>query len=94
MDIIWTRQALSTLESIADYIAEDNPIAAYDVTEAIRQAVEPLANFPEMGRRGRIAGTREWPVSRLPYLIIYRIRGNAVEILEVFHTSRRFPPEL
>lgn len=94
MEIIWTRQALYTLESIADYIAEENPVAAYDVTEAIRNTVMPLTDFPEMGRPGRIAGTRELSVSNLPYIIIYRIQSAVVEILEVFHTSRRFPPNL
>ena len=94
MEIVWTRQALQTLESIADYIAEENPVAAYEVTEAIREAVTPLADFPEMGRPGRIAGTRELSVSRLSYILIYRLLDEVIEILEVFHTSRRFPPDL
>ena len=64
------------------------------MTEAIRETVTPLADFPQLGRLGRIAGTRELPVSRRPYIVIYRIQGAAIEILEVFHTSRRFPSDL
>ena len=94
MDVIWTRQALRSLESMADYIARDNPQAAYEVTEAIRRAALRLGDFPQLGRPGRRAGTRERPVAGVPYVLIYRIRGAAVEILEVFHTSRRFPPEV
>ena len=92
MDIIWSRRAIRAVENIADYIAQDDPQAAYNVTEAIRRSVLSLADFPQMGRTGRITGTREIVVTGLPYFIPYRIRGNRVEILDVIHTSRRFPP--
>jgi addiction module RelE/StbE family toxin len=94
MDVLWTRQALRSLESIGDYIARDNPQAAYAVTEAIRRTALLLGDFPQLGRTGRRGGTRERLVTGLPYVLIYRLRGAAVEILDVFHTSRRFPPEV
>jgi len=59
MEIIWTRPALRAIESIADYIARDNPVASYEVTETIRRSALLLADFPRIGRVGRIAGTRE-----------------------------------
>jgi toxin ParE1/3/4 len=93
MEVIWTRSALRALESIADYIARDNPVAAYEVTEAIRRSALLLADFPHIGRVGRITGTRELIVSGLPYILPYRIVRNTVQILDVFHTSRRFPPD-
>lgn len=92
MDTIWSRRAIRAIENIADYIALDDPQAAYNVTETIRHSVLSLADFPQMGRTGRIAGTRELVIAGLPYFIPYRVRGNRVEILDVIHTSRRFPP--
>jgi toxin ParE1/3/4 len=44
-----------------------------------------------MGRRGRVAGTRELIVSDTPYIIPYRVRANAVEILRVFHAAGKWP---
>ena len=93
MEVIWTRPALRTLESIADFIARDNPVAAYEVTETIRRRALLLADFPYIGRVGGIAGTRELVVSGLLYILPYRIVWNTVQILDVFHTSRRFPPD-
>jgi len=91
MKIVWTRIALEALEDIADYIAADNPRAAYRVTETIRTSVERLAEFPNIGREGRVEGTRELVITGVPYIVPYRVRESAVEILTVFHTSRRWP---
>lgn len=44
-----------------------------------------------MGRAGRVAGTRELVVADTPYIIPYRVRGDAVEILRVFHAARKWP---
>jgi len=46
---------------------------------------------PAMGRAGRVAGTRELVVAETPYIIPYRVRGDAVEILRVFHAAREWP---
>lgn len=45
-----------------------------------------------MGRVGFDEATREWPVTRAPYLIVYRISGELVEILRVWHTSQDWRP--
>ncbi|RRD69136.1 type II toxin-antitoxin system RelE/ParE family toxin [Desulfovibrio sp. OH1186_COT-070] len=58
----------------------------------IRKRVVELAKRPEMGRPGRVFGTRELVIERYPYIVPYRIRGREVQIIRVFHTSQR-PPE-
>jgi toxin ParE1/3/4 len=53
--------------------------------------VDALAEHPAMGRSGRVPGTRELIITGTPYLIPYRVKGKVVEILRVFHGSRRWP---
>jgi len=61
---------------------------------AIQEAVARLAEYPAMGRSGRVPGTRELVVVGTPYIIPYRVRGDRVEILRVFHAARKWPPKL
>jgi toxin ParE1/3/4 len=89
--IEWLRGALANLNAEAEYIARDNPAAARRMVAAITEAVEHLREHPAMGRHGRVPGTRELVIPDTPYIIPYRVRGNAVEILRVFHAARRWP---
>jgi hypothetical protein len=45
----------------------------------------------EMGRQGRVKGSRELLVSKTPFILPYRIRKNRIEILGVIHGNRRWP---
>ncbi|WP_426033256.1 type II toxin-antitoxin system RelE/ParE family toxin [Cypionkella sp. TWP1-2-1b2] len=80
--------AARDLESIVDYIAQDNPTAAESTYRAIVRAAEKLPAFPAMGRPGRHPETRELSIADLPYLIVYAVGAEHVTILAVFHTSR------
>ncbi|WP_397449580.1 type II toxin-antitoxin system RelE/ParE family toxin [Pseudomonas sp. NA-150] len=91
MRVEWLRTALKNLDDEAAYIALDNPIAAAGFVSSIVASVEHLAQFPAIGREGRLPGTREWPLPDLPYLIPYRIRKGRLQVLRIFHT-RRLPP--
>jgi toxin ParE1/3/4 len=93
-EIRWLKRALANLNAEAAFIARDNPSAAARVVEAISAAVELLAQHPALGRPGRVEGTRELVVPDTPYLIPYRVRGHAVEILRVFHGARKWPKRL
>jgi len=87
----WLRVALANLDAEAEYIAQDNPAAARRVVQKILRAVDLLKENPAMGRAGRVAGTRELVVAETPYILPYRVRGDAVEILRVFHAARKWP---
>ena len=91
MRVRWLRKALRNLDEEAAYIANDDSAAARIVVERVLNAVAMLAQQPDMGRPGRVPGTRELVVPRTRYIVPYRVRGDAVEILRVFHTSRRHP---
>ena len=90
MRVRWLRTALANLEAEAEYIAHDNP-AAVRVVTAIKQAVTQLRRYPALGRPGRVSGTRELVVPGTPYIIPYRVRNDAVEVLRVFHAARKWP---
>jgi toxin ParE1/3/4 len=89
VQVKWLRKALRNLDEEATFIAADDPRAAQLVVERVLNAVEMLASRPALGRPGRVSGTRELVVAKTRYLIPYRVRGDVVEVLRVFHTSRR-----
>ena len=91
MRIKWLRAALRNLDEEAAYIAADDPKAAQFVVQRVLSAVALLAEQPALGRPGRVADTRELVISKTRYIVPYRVRGQTVEVLRVFHTSRRLP---
>ncbi|MBY6242974.1 type II toxin-antitoxin system RelE/ParE family toxin [Methylosinus sp. Sm6] len=91
MKLRWTAPALRDLEAIGDYIARDNPAAADRVVTRILDQAELLAVHAHAGRAGRVPETREMIVSDSPFVLPYRVRGEVVEVLAVFHGSRQWP---
>jgi plasmid stabilization system protein ParE len=81
---------LKNLDDEAAYIAGDNPQAAVVLVKHVLDMADALAKHPAIGRPGRVPGTRELIITGTPYLIPYRVMGKAVEILRVFHGSRRW----
>jgi len=91
MRIKWTEPAARALESIQDYIARDNPSAAFDAARRIRHATVQLRYHPRLGRAGQVRGAFEPVIPDLPFILPYRIKGKEVQILSVYHTSRKWP---
>ena len=91
MNIVWRAQAEDDLDALTDYIAIDNPRAALEVYDIIFTVVGRLSTFPNFGRTGRVKRTRELVISSLPYIVVYTIIGKNIQILAVFHTSRKWP---
>lgn len=92
--VIWSRDALDDLKAQMAYISIDNPSAAQRVARAIQDAASALSITPT-GRPGRVAGTYEKSVNRLPYIIAYSISTNGdsetLAIVRVIHSSRDWP---
>ncbi len=90
MKVVWTRPALRQLGEAREYIAIDNPEAASRQIDLIEKSVSQLAIFPMMGRTGMRAGTREFPVTGTPYILVYRIAKSSLQILTVLHGARNW----
>jgi len=93
MKVVWTRPALRHLGEAREYIAIDNPAAAANQIERIEQSVRKLAVFPMMGRRGMRVGTREFPIPGTPYIVVYRLANDKLQILAVLHGARNWKSE-
>ena len=93
MRVRWTRRSIRALDEIAEYIARDRPLAAQRMFERIQEAVTNLRAHPDLGRPGRVPGTRELIVAGTPFIVPYRVRKDVIEILSILHAARRWPDQ-
>jgi toxin ParE1/3/4 len=92
MNPIWSPEAIADLAALRAYIAQDDPAAARRIALHILHNVEALLpNHPGMGRPGRVPGTRELVIPKTPFIVPYRLEGDRIQILRVFHGARRWP---
>ena len=91
MELRWTPAALDDLDAAAEFVAADNPDAAAEMADRVLDATEGLLRYPNLGRAGRVRGTRELVVSGTPFVVVYRVRLDEIQVLRVLHHSRRWP---
>ncbi len=90
--VLWTARAEQDLEEIlAFYIGTAGLPVARSIFRRIRAHVENLRQFPQRTRFGRVYGTRELVIQRLPYLVVIQVEGERVLVLNVIHTARKYP---
>jgi len=94
LTIRWQKRAFADLDAIFDQILAENPKAARQVWRRIIDRIDQLAEHPESGRPGRVAGTRELVVTGTPYIVFYRVADQVVHILRIYHGARRPPQKL
>ncbi|THB69230.1 MAG: type II toxin-antitoxin system RelE/ParE family toxin [Desulfovibrio sp.] len=87
----WTLPAKKDLQSQLEYIESENPDVARRVAVQIRTATESLDTYPNLGRDGMVAGTRELVIPKLPFICVYRVREGRVEILRLLHERMQWP---
>jgi toxin ParE1/3/4 len=92
--IVWSPRAIEHLAHLRSYISRDNPQAAQRIAARLLEAVERVAEVPNLGRPGRVAGTRELVVAGTPYVIPYRVRSDRLEVIAVFHSRQKWPKRL
>ena len=91
MIVRWSLLARQDLQALRAYIARENPAAAARVARRISVAADRLAQYPHLGRAGRQAGTRELVIPRTPYVVIYVVFEDRLEIVRVLHGAQRWP---
>ena len=91
MKIVWTDTAIFDRRAIYDYVDAENPRAAADLDEQFTLVIDRLRTYPEMGRPGRVPGTREL-IAHRHYFLVYEVVDDVVSVLAVVHPSRRWPP--
>lgn len=93
MRVRFSRAARRHVADILTYLAKQNPSAAERVSDDIAQALSHLRTAPTSGRPGVAPRTREWVMTRRPYIIVDRIEdeGSLMTVLAVYHTARRRP---
>lgn len=93
-NVRWTDEAERDLENILAYYLENADLrVAEAIYTRIKAHVGSLKMFPERCRPGRVPGTKEYVISRLPYIAVVDISADTVFILNVMHTARKYPPD-
>jgi len=93
MNIIWAAAARRDLFEIQSYLEERNPIVAWEVIDHIKNIAEDMGRLPRRGRPGRVGDTRERVLTAYPYILIYAIDDDGINILRVLHAARIWPRE-
>lgn len=95
MRVYWTARAEIRLDAIQAYIAQDDPAAGLRVAQRILQRSAQIAEFPESGRR--VPDYDRHDVRELiegNYRIVYRLRGDRIDVLTVMHCAQLLPSDL
>jgi toxin ParE1/3/4 len=91
MEVRWSPEAADDLERIIAHVRRDNPLAARRIADIIYQRCGDRRMFPNRGRQGRVEGTRELVLAPLPFIVVYRVKTDAVEIVRVYHGAQDRP---
>ena len=91
MRIRFTRQAYRDIEVVFEYIAREDPVAAQGVLDRIETMIGHLPEHPQLGRTGRVEGTRELIVPDVPYIVAYGLNESFIDIFAIIHTAKRWP---
>lgn len=92
MKLVWTQPARNDRKAIREYIAQDNPAAALALDELFSEKAGRLVDHPDLGRPGRVTGTREL-VAHQNYILVYDTNGDLVRVLRILHAARQWPPK-
>jgi len=93
MQLRWAPAAAEDLFRIVEYIRHENPAAAERIAKTIYESAGSLKSFPNKGRTGRVEGTRELPLPPLPFVVVYRVLEDKVEIANAIHGAQKWPPK-
>lgn len=88
MHILWTPAAASDLQNLSDYLKDHHPHYRQPSLRKIYAAIHSLKEWPHRGRVGREDGTRELLFPPLPYIAVYRVKEQSIEVLRIYHGAQ------
>lgn len=91
MRVRWTTKAADDLAYIAEYIRKDDPAAARRVAQTIYRGIAGLRKFPNIGRIGLVENTRELTFPPWPYIAVYEVIEDQVQVLRIRHAAQDWP---
>lgn len=91
MRIRWTPAAAADLQRLSDYLKDHHPHYRQPTMRKVCAAIHSLREWPHRGRVGREEGTRELLFPPLPYVAVYRVKEQSVEVLRIYHGAQGRP---
>jgi addiction module RelE/StbE family toxin len=91
MRIRWTPAAAADLQRVSDYLREHHPHYRQPTLHKLYSAIQSLKEWPHRGRVGREEGTRELSFPPLPYIAVYRVKEQSIEVLRIYHGAQDRP---
>lgn len=92
MILQWLPKAIQNRDQQIDYIAQRDPLAAISQGDEIERQTKSLVGTPPIsGRPGRKPGTRELVISKTPFVAVFRIKGQTIQIMRLLHSSQQWP---
>lgn len=92
MRLRWTPRAVADLEEISDYLLSVNPTSRKRLIDRIEAVATYLLQFPHMGKLGLASGTREFVLSGTPYILVFRLKDDVIQILSIRDGRMQLPP--
>ena len=94
MKIVWSAAAVRHLQEVVEYIQAESAEGAITTRRRILETALRVGQVRYSGRVGRMDGTREAVVPRSPYIVVYQLSSQSVEILGIWHAARQWPDSL
>ena len=91
MRIRWTPVAAEDLQDIGKYLKDYQPHYRQPTMRKLYETIRSLKESPHRGRPGREEGTREILFPPMPYVAVYRVREQSIEVLRIYHTAQNRP---
>ena len=88
MRIRWTPAAATDLQQISDYLQDRHPHYRLTTIRKIYRSIQSLKDWPLSGRIGCEEGTRELLLHPLPYVAVYRVKEQSIEVLRIYHGAQ------
>ena len=88
MRIRWTPPAAADMQSISEYLKEHHPQYRQATMRKLYEKIRALKDAPYIGRPGRVEGTRELLFPPMPYIAIYRVHRETIEIWRIYHGAQ------